>query len=440
MPEQHARVVPKRHGNGGRQRRRKMRAGKFLSEVGFSRYKKPRSRAGQNLAMQLTSKQQLFIDKVLEGKNIFLTGKAGTGKSFVVREAIAKLKEAGKKVVALAPTGIAANNIDGQTIHSLFNLNPFAVLTPEKCNYINNGKVQILKKADVIFIDEVSMLRPDILDAMQYTLQKNGLRGLKRKQLVFVGDLKQLPPPIDDNFRAVLYSIYKGELFTDSIMYPQLNVETVELDEVLRQSNEEFIEHLNIIREGQKSEYFRRFLSSQAKGIVLAPHNSTVQEYNIKGLQMQEGEELVFEATFDGQAKATDFQFEEQIRVKHGCKIMYLVNSQNNPLRNGTLGTFIAKEGQHFIRVHGVDYALEKTTTVKKQYVYNSVTDQLDLEEVGSMTQYPFKLAYALSIHKAQGLTFDEVTIDLTRPCFQRGQMYVALSRVRSPEGLSILI
>jgi ATP-dependent DNA helicase PIF1 len=223
------------------------------------------------------------------------------------------------------------------------------------------------------------------------------------------------------------------------MIYKMLNVQAVELDEVMRQNNEEFINALNQIREGLKDEYFRQFLSQEPNGIILAPHNSTVKTYNDRGLQAQPGKELVFTATVTGEAKPEDFHLEREIIVKDGCKIMYLVNSQDNPLRNGTLGTFVTRDGVHFIRVGKIDYAIEPVVLTKKHYVWNSKEDKLELKEVGSIEQMPIKLAYALSIHKAQGLTFDEVTIDLTKPCFQKGQMYVALSRVRTPEGLRIL-
>jgi ATP-dependent DNA helicase PIF1 len=386
-----------------------------------------------------TKRQQLFLDEVMAGKNIFLTGKAGTGKSTVIREGIKRLQQADRKVIALAPTGIAANNIDGQTIHSMFSLTPYGVLSMDTCQFMNDSKRKLLRKVTTIVIDEVSMLRPDVLDAIHLTLRKNGLDGLDKRQVIFVGDLKQLPPILEDNTRTVLYETYDGDTFDHAMIYKQINVQAIELDEIMRQSNPEFIEALNQIREGLKDEYFRRFLSKEPSGIILAPHNSTVKTYNDAGLKAQSGKEIVFTATVTGEAKPEDFHLEREIIVKHGCKIMYLVNSKDNPLRNGTLGTFVIRNDCYFIKVGQIEYALEEVLLTKKQYVWNSKEDKLELKEVGTIEQMPIKLAYALSIHKAQGLTFDEVTIDLTKPCFQKGQMYVALSRVRTPEGLRIL-
>ncbi len=393
------------------------------------------------MELNYSAKQQHFIDQALSGANIFLTGKAGTGKTFVVKKIMETLTNKSKKVVACAPTGIAATNIGGQTIHSLFGIRPFGILDFTCCNFLKQEKRRLLKAIDVIFIDEVSMLRPDILDAMNWTLLKNGCPGLDTKQIIFIGDLKQLPVVLKDNDRAILYKDYDGENFTFAKIYPKLNVLNIELDEVLRQSNPEFIDNLNIVREGEKTpEYFRRFIGTDPKGIILAPHNSTVTGYNTEGLAKINSEEFVFNADIEGNVKFDDFQLESVVKVKQGAKIMYLINSKDAPIVNGTIGTFITWNDCHYIRVNDIDYVLNKVEIPKIEYVLNEKTNTLELKELGSIKQYPIKLAYALSIHKSQGLTFDEVTIDLRLKCFAPGQLYVALSRVTSPEGLRIII
>lgn len=390
--------------------------------------------------MEFTKKQQEFLDLAEKGHNIFLTGEAGTGKSFIVKELIKRFKDKKKQVAALAPTGIAANNISGQTIHSLFSLNPYGILDFEKCSFLKSYKRQVLNKVEVMFVDEVSMLRPDVLDAMNWTLVKNGCVGLDKKQIIFIGDLKQLPVVLNDNSRAILYRDYDGETFEFAKIYKKLNVQTISLDEVVRQSDPEFIENLNKVRNGEKRvSYFRKFFSKEPKGIVLAPYNTTVEKYNVSGLAAIEAEELQFKAKIYGNVKAEDFNLEETIKVKQGAKIMYLVNSSNNPLRNGTIGKFITIDGLHYIHVDGIDYKLERVEMSKKEYVFNEKANELQLQDLGSIEQYPIRLAYALSIHKSQGLTFNEVTLDLTRPCFAAGQLYVGLSRVTGPEGLRII-
>lgn len=387
----------------------------------------------------LSKNQQTFLEHVLKKDNIFLTGKAGTGKTFIVKKAISELKAKRKNIIAIAPTGVAANNLGGATIHSTFSLNPYGVQNYKSTNFLKSEKRRMLQKVDVIFIDEISMLRPDILDALHWTLIKNGCGGLDTKQIIFVGDLKQLPSPIDDNLRSVLFRDYDGEEFFNAKIYTKLNIVNIELDEVLRQSNEEFINNLNIIRDGGKSEYFRKFVGTELKGIVLAPHNTTVDRYNKDGLEIIEHEELTFIAKITGNVKADEFNLQSVIKVKNTAKIMYLANSKENPLVNGTLGIFITHKGCHYIRVGDIDYALKEMEFTKKEYVLDEETNQLELKEIGKIEQYPIRLAYALSIHKSQGLTFEEVTVDLSRPCFAKGQMYVALSRVTGPDGLRII-
>lgn len=396
----------------------------------------------------LSAMQQAFLNAVDSGENIFLTGKAGTGKSFVTKLAMKQLKKQGKRIAALAPTGIAANNIGGATIHATFSLPPFGVLTYKECNFVKATKRLVLDNIDVLFIDEVSMLRPDILDGVNWTLIKNGCRSLDELQVILIGDMAQLGIVADDNMVSVMLQKYGGTEWNKADIYPKLNIKNIELDEVLRQTDMEFIDNLNIVRDGKKSDYFRKFLKQPNEipdSIILAPHNATVQRYNVDGFNSVQGKTIVFDGIVEGNVKAADFNLDPQIKVKDGCKIMYLANSKNNPLVNGSLGVFrIKDEGtideRYFIEVQSVWYALEPMKFAKKDYVFNAVENRLELQELGSIEQVPIRLAYALTIHKSQGLTFDSVTVDLSLPCFAPGQLYVALSRVTTPDGLSIIV
>lgn len=394
--------------------------------------------------MNPSKSQQKFLDAALIGHNILLSGKAGSGKTFITKLAMSKLEDKGKKVMAMAPTGIAATNVGGATLHSQFSLRPYGMLDYEACNFLKSEKRRVLNAVDVIVIDEVSMLRADILDALNWTLIKNGCGGLETKQVIFIGDMKQLKAVADDNMKSVMLTVYDGVEFQNALIYEKLNVMEIDLVEMQRQTDLEFIENLNLVRDGIKAPYFRKFFHEEPHGIILAPHNATVNRYNIEGLEKSEGKEYVFDAIVSDNVKASDFNMESQIRVKDGCKIMYLMNSKNNNLVNGSMGIFRAKTDSqgfesYFIEHDGGNYLLEKIEISKKEYVLNMKENKLELKKIGSITQYPFKLAFALTIHKSQGLTFENATIDLTLPCFAEGQLYVALSRLKSPEGLRII-
>lgn len=406
----------------------------------------------ENNEIKYSTKQQEFINAVLNGQSVFLTGDAGTGKSFIVREAIRLLEQQKRQVLVAAPTGIAANNIGGQTIHSLYSLNPNGVLTHERCNFIKKEKRRILQIADTLFFDEVSMVRSDMIDGIHWTLTKNGVTGLDRRQVIFVGDLEQLPPVADDNMKSVLRETHSGVEFFHAHIYKKMNIVEIKLDEPQRQSDPEFIQALNLVRQGKQSPYFRKFFRDEPRGVVLAPRIETVNRYNQEEFVKLPGDVYTFDGSVDilkegAKINYADFNVEPNVRLKDGCKIMYLRNSLAfNNLRNGTLGTFRVlcdvekKTHEFFIEVGDVRYELNREKFSKTEYVLNELTGRLELEDLATITQIPVKLAYAISIHKSQGMTLEECTIDLTQPCFVKGQLYVGLSRVKSPEGLTIIV
>lgn len=402
-------------------------------------------------------KQALFLEKALDGDNLYLSGKAGTGKTFIVKEYLDQMEAQGKNVVRLAPTGIAAYNIGGQTIHSFFKI-PFN----EELTYNNIRKpkpevIELLEKVDIFVIDEVSMLRPDILNAAFLTMKKAEIRDYLDKQYIFIGDLMQLEAVIKDEEVKPMKRRFGGTKFYNAMDYKTLEVENIELDEIVRQSDPEFIHHLNILRDGGTSPYFKQFITKEVKGVVLAPYNYIVDDYNKKGLAAHPGKVITFTNEGSGKAKPKDFDLPETFEVKEGCKIMSLVNKPDKGVYNGTIGTYVSTTYSYWtneakanesvkITINCGGIRLESGEVVPLPPIeYEKFEYETDKEgkviktPVGSVKGHPFKLAYALSIHKSQGLTFDEVSIDLRKPCFASGQLYTAFSRVRSPKGLRII-
>lgn len=405
--------------------------------------------------MKLTKKQEEFLELARQGKNIYLSGKAGTGKSTVVKQFVAEAERA----VCLGTSGVAAMNIKGQTLHSFFGLSFGKIFSKKEVKYIREPSP--VEKAKTIIIDEVSMLRSDVLENVKHAMEKTEIDPFK-KQFIFVGDLAQLPPITSPSEELQLISEYGGVEFYNSHFFKELDVVHIDLDEVVRQSDTEFVDNLNIIRDGGKSEYFKKFVSDEVKGIVLAPHNVTVEKYNKEGLDKLRGKIRTFYAEVSGNAKAEEFNVQDKLEVKEGAKIMYLVNNTQKKLVNGTLGTFCMEyknvkveeriynkrkrkyESSYFSQKRLVPcIRLESGKTIHiEEYTFEKFKYNSNLEKVvtGKVKALPIRLAFALSIHKSQGLTFDEVTVDLTRPCFQKGQMYTALSRVRTPEGLRLIV
>lgn len=388
--------------------------------------------------MNFSNDQQKAVDSIIEGKNIFLTGKAGTGKSFVIKECIKILQRAKKNVAILGTTGIAANNIGGQTLHSFFKVPINGVATFEKCFYTKIETREIWDMTKVIIIDEVSMLRPDTLDSINWTLVKNKCRSLRSKQIIFIGDLKQLPPVVIDNEIMELEQKYGGLSFLDSEICEKLHLEAIELTTIHRQSDPEFIENLNILRDGGKSEYFKQFVTDQTNGIILCPHKATAGVYNTSELNKIDSETFTSEAVIQGNnIKVEDFNIEKTLHLKDGCRVMFLLNLGR--LVNGSIGTLEIKDNKLYFNDSEGRVLICKEEFEKKEY-YLKDNGKLDLRKVGSIMQYPLKLAYALTIHKSQGLTFENVTIDLRKKCFEKGQLYTAISRVKSPKGLNLIL
>lgn len=390
--------------------------------------------------MELTNGQKEFLKEVEKGSNIFLTGKAGTGKSFVIN----LIKD---RVQKLGSTGVSALNIGGITLHSYFWI-PVKAGKPTKftdCYYYSSKKIdQLNNSPKIILIDEASMIRADVLESVENTLKKNNrkigdFKSLKSKQVIFVGDMKQLPPVVTSTEESnYLEDVFGGYSFKNSNIYKELNVKTIELTEIVRQSDEDFIFALNELREGRKCDYWQdRVNTEYNEGIVIAPKRSTVNNHNKKELSKLDTNEVTFKNNEEGTFTLKDFNLPKEVTLKHGCRVMYKHNSTEYPLVNGTLGTFIIKDGEPFIILDsGVEYPIIRQSFEDREYFSSS-----DFIVNGRVDFFPVEVAYAITIHKSQGLTFDKVNVDLSQGYFGGMRMlYVAFSRCRTPEGLNIIM
>ncbi len=394
--------------------------------------------------MNWTSKQKDFLGFAINvnsylGKQIFLTGKAGTGKTTVLREFIKIVSEQNVGVACLATTGVAAQLLKGQTLHSFFAVKPYNILTSTDAIFVRKQTRNIWNTAKIVIIDEASMLRPDQVDFINIQLLKNGCRPLTSKFLMFCGDFKQLPPIVDATAKAYLEEEYGNIDFRKAHCLSK--IQTIELTEVMRQSDQEFIDGLNLVRDGQKANYFKEFIvpKESQSGVILCPYKKQVDRYNSHGLKNLPGDEIVLEGKISGDIKDDDFIIPPVIKVKHGAKVMICANDNERGLINGDLGTFeVEKNKFYFVNEKGSKFLLEPVESEKFKYILGN--SKLELIKIGTMVQYPIIVAYALTIHKAQGQTFEDITIDASEGMFEKQQLYVALSRVSAPHGLKIIL
>lgn len=366
-----------------------------------------------------------------KGDTIFLTGSAGTGKSFILDQAIEWLeKEKKYTTVKLASTGMAANLISGQTFHSFFAVPPRDILYKEKANYVRKATRQLWSNTDVVIIDEISMIRPDMLDYISWIFEQNDIYNTE-KLYIFVGDLNQCQP-----ITSVQETRYETPYFYSSELCN--NLQTIELKTIVRQKDESFIDALNLLKQGKVPDYFDKFRVKEYNEdfTYLSYRNYKVNEINNQRLDSINSDEIVFSATIQGKAKPKDFPVSETIKVKEGAKIMYLLNK--NGLVNGSIGTFrIGKNGKYFIEVDDRMIPLHEEPFEKIKYV--STLYGIQEEIVGYITQYPIKLAWALTVHKSQGQTLDNAVIDLQSIKHDKYLLYTAFSRLTSTKNLQIV-
>ena len=390
------------------------------------------------------------------GVNVFLTGKAGSGKTTFLRS----LRERStKRMVVLAPTGVAAMNAGGVTIHSFLQL-PFAPFVPDshfggeaKYQYrFGKEKINILRSLDLLVIDEISMVRADLLDSVDDVLRRyrDRHKPFGGVQLLMIGDLQQLSPVVKEQDQQMLSPYYDHLYFFGSHALVQAGYVTVELTKVYRQNNAEFLDLLNCIRDNRVDASMlnrlnRRclpdFAAEQPRGyIYLTTHNQKANDLNTARLERLTGAPCVFRAEIEGDFPIYMYPTEEELVLKMGAQVMFVKNDISGQHRyyNGMLGRITSLSALGSVGVEtedGQQISLDLEEWTNRKYSLDSETKEITETILGTFKQYPLRLAWAITIHKSQGLTFDKAIIDV-RQAFAPGQAYVALSRCRSLEGL----
>lgn len=407
------------------------------------------------MELQRNPQLELAFDYVRNTrKNIFLTGKAGTGKTTFLRQL---RQESIKRMVVVASTGVAAINAGGMTIHSFFQL-PFGpyipgqMEDPSRMRRFTREKISLIKSLDLLVIDEISMVRSDVLDGIDEVLRRyrDRSRPFGGVQLLMIGDLHQLPPVVKDEEWNLLREYYNTAYFFGSLALQQTDTVRIELKHIYRQSDEHFIALLNKVRDNKldqdvldqlNSRYIANFQPKEEDAyITLTSHNQAARDINASKLDLIAGKPLQYKAIITGDFPNFSYPTDELLDIKVDAQVMFVKNdiSQEKRYYNGKIGKVTRMVGEViYVKCPGdteeIDVKPDEWNNVK--YTLDEATKEVNEEILGTFKQYPLKLAWAITIHKSQGLTFERAIID-AQAAFAHGQVYVALSRCKSFEGI----
>lgn len=387
--------------------------------------------------------------------SIFITGKAGTGKSSLLKHFI---KETNKKHVVLAPTGIAALNVGGQTIHSFFRFQPnFITSKSIKPDYV---RAELFKSLQMVIIDEVSMVRSDLMNGIDLALRKNRNRldePFGGVQMVFIGDMFQLPPVVSESDQNLIRTLFGGQYFFDATVFRSFKYHFKELSTIFRQTNEQasFKSLLNNIRNNEVSFDDMVLLNSRHKenageqenSIFLTTRRNIARSINTENLEKLPGNKFTFTGILTGKYLSMKEEGDEKLEdklpaplnleLKKDAQIMMLKNDLARRWVNGSIGKVEKLESDRItVSIEGKSYNVERETWSEVEYVLNQETDAIEERVIAGFSQFPIQLAYAMTIHKSQGKTFDKITVDIGAGAFAHGQVYVALSRCKTIEGI----